>query len=57
MQEIPERPKFPIISLIYETDLRDRCKKCDSSLKRKWWFKVLGCVHPECEDYYEKNNV
>tara|TARA_R110002074_G_scaffold32309_10_gene90322 strand:+ start:11742 stop:11915 length:174 start_codon:yes stop_codon:yes gene_type:complete len=57
MQEIPERPKFPIISLTYETDLRDRCKKCDSSLKRKWWFKVLGCVHPECEDYYEKNNV
>lgn len=48
------RPTFPPMMFIREGDLRKKCEKCGSSLKRKMLFKVMGCESPECLNYYEK---
>jgi len=53
-----EKPKAPLNRLIYESDgvLNDFCKKCGSSLKRKFGiFKTKHCVQPECNNYWRKN--
>ncbi len=46
-----KKPKPPI-GRIYKEGT-DTCPKCSSSLVRKW-FKIVGCLQPECENYYKK---
>ena len=55
-------PKPPPIRLITEYSASGICPKCGSSLRRRFeWLgilfgigKVLGCIQPECENYYKK---
>ena len=52
----PLKPK-PSSSRIIKETLFGRvgyCKKCGSSLKTKWLFKFIGCIQPECENYYKR---
>ena len=51
-EKIPEKPKGYPLRIIQEGEVYI-CKKCGSSIKTKWFgFKKLGCIQPECEDYY-----
>lgn len=57
---IIERPVPPPIRLIMENSVSGICSTCGSSLQRKFkWLghlfgisKVLGCVQPQCSNYY-----
>ena len=53
-----KKPKWPLNRLIYESDggdLNTMCKKCGSSLKRKFGiFKTKHCIQPQCDNYYGK---
>ena len=46
-------PKFPLSSIEIDADLREKCGLCGSSLKRKWFSKVIGCYQPECTNYWQ----
>jgi len=49
-----DKPEWPHNSLIYEHSVTF-CNICGSSIKRKWGFLwKLGCIHPQCKDYYKK---
>ena len=49
-------PKPPLTRIIREGTIGD-CKKCGSTtIKRFIWFgKVMGCIQPDCENYYKRN--
>jgi len=48
-----KRPKPPPSRLIQEGN-SERCDKCGSSIKRKFiFFKRLGCIQPNCVNYYK----
>lgn len=55
----PEKPEMPkrlsMIRLIREGDLQKKCPECGSSLKWKFFGfgKSLGCIQPECSNYYK----
>ncbi len=49
-----KKPKGPIGSLIKDGDRREKCNECGSSLKRKFFGGVIGCLHPECKNYWRK---
>lgn len=51
--ETPKKPKPPLERLVYE-GIGLHCPLCESSLAKKW-FKIMGCVHPECSNYYKKS--
>jgi hypothetical protein len=59
-----ERPKPPCMRLIMDHSCSGICPKCGSSLQRRiGWLghifgigKVLGCIQPECENYYLRSN-
>ena len=55
-RNVPAPPKRPMRRIIVEGSI-SRCKKCGSSIKFGGflWLKNLGCIQPECENYYEKN--
>ncbi len=61
MKNIPEPPKFPL-SIIYMDPppmfgySGDRCPKCHSMIKLSRWFfgKKIGCIQPECSNYWKK---
>ena len=54
-----EKPKPPLCRVIREGTI-GTCPKCHSTEERKYnflgfsWGKVLGCINPECENYYDK---
>lgn len=50
----PDFPKPPIGRIISE-GMGGNCPKCHSSEKRAWFGlgKKLGCIQPECENYYK----
>ena len=48
----PRYPKPPMTRMIQDGNPYT-CRKCGSSLKRVFWL-LKGCIHPECEDYYDK---
>ena len=50
------RPKFPSSSIITEADIRKKCTICGSSLKRKHFFKVLGCCQSKCKNFLKNKN-
>jgi len=51
--QVPQEPKPPLGRILKEGTI-GTCKKCGSSLKYKWFFfKVGGCIQPECEDYWK----
>ena len=53
-RSLMEKPKWPIGSLIRESDLGPFCPKCYSSFKYKFWpFKSKYCIQPECENYWK----
>jgi hypothetical protein len=61
--KLPCRPKpyRPPILLIQENVYPTFCQYCKSSLKWKTflgrWFgigKTLGCINPECQNYFQK---
>lgn len=54
MREPPELPKPPIGMIIKDGSV-GRCVRCGSSTKWKWLFFNIGCIHPKCENYFEKN--
>lgn len=54
-----EKPKWPLNSKIYEGDFGS-CVKCGSSelrsvigIKSFGIGKVIGCIQPECDNYYK----
>ena len=53
-----DKPKPPL-SRICEEGVLELCKKCGSTIKRKYNFlffrfgKILGCIQPECENHCE----
>ena len=53
---VPAPPKPPLERVIQEGSYTF-CKKCGSSIKFGGflWLKKLGCIQPECENYYGKN--
>ena len=54
---VPSPPKFPLIIRAYEGDVRSKCPICESSQKRSgflWWKEVIGCIQPECSNYWKK---
>ena len=53
-EKIPEKPKASPVRILKEGGVHV-CSKCGSSIKTRWFgFKKLGCIQPECEDYYKK---
>lgn len=58
--KIPEPPKPPLTRLVKEGSL-GTCPKCHSSEQKKYDFGILsfgkkiGCINPECENYYGRN--
>ena len=55
-----KKPKPPL-ARIREEFIFEFCSKCGSTLKRNFNFfpfirfgKILGCLQPECENYYGK---
>ncbi len=42
--------------MIRETDMAKKCQIYGSSLRRKW-FKSIGCIQPECENYFGRKTV
>jgi len=55
MKNLPPLPKPPLGRIIREGTVGD-CPKCHSTTvkKFKWFGSILGCIHPECENYFEK---
>lgn len=53
---IPEPPKGPLSRIIKEGTC-GTCPKCKSTEVKRFGFfgKILGCIQPECENYYLKN--
>jgi hypothetical protein len=52
--KIPVKPKPPLIRMIQMGEI-NFCDKCHSSIKTKWLgFKKLGCIQPECDNYYKR---
>jgi len=55
-----EKPKLPINRLIIEGTI-GICPKCHSTEIRKHNFlflsfgKIIGCIHPKCENYYKNH--
>jgi len=51
----PDFPQRPMSRIIAE-GMDGSCPKCHSSEKRKYWLggKKIGCIQPECENYYKK---
>ena len=49
----PPKPK-PLCGRIIREGTIGTCPKCGSTEKRKWIIgKKLGCIQPECENYYK----
>jgi hypothetical protein len=48
--------KEPLIRIIEEGFEHTCCKKCGSTQRRRFYFfgKIIGCIQPECENYYDK---
>lgn len=36
---------------IMESDGGPFCKKCGSSLRKKWFIRTSKCINPQCENY------
>jgi hypothetical protein len=54
-----EKPKPPLCRVIREGTI-GTCPKCHSTEQKKHnfldfsWGKILGCINPDCENYYKK---
>ena len=54
-----EKPVRPMIRIIREGTIGS-CPKCHSTKEKRFgflffsWGKILGCINPECENYYLK---
>jgi hypothetical protein len=44
-------PKPPLTRFIKEGTI-GTCPKCHSTEKKRW-FKVVGCINPNCDNYYK----
>jgi hypothetical protein len=56
MYKLQDKPIPPPSRLIYESDgePKDLCKKCGSSLYRKFGiFKTSKCVQKECDNHFK----
>ena len=55
-----QKPLPPMAIIIREGTIGS-CPRCHSTEERKFnflgfsWGKKLGCINPECENYYLKN--
>lgn len=47
------KPLPPLSGLRTEYSIKF-CPKCSSSIKINWWFKELGCIQPQCDNYYKR---
>ena len=58
MKRIPPKPpiEWPPNELIKEGEFsrRDKCIYCGSSLHRKFFIFVDGCIQPKCKNYWNK---
>ena len=52
-----EKPKCPPGRIITEGFSTGFCSQCGSTIKRNWYFKNIGCIQPECENYYKTTQV
>lgn len=50
--EIPPPPKPPLTRVLCEHGSRYTCRFCQSSIKTNWYGKKLGCLQPECHNFY-----
>jgi len=47
-------PKPPLCRIVKEDESKI-CHLCKSSVKRNFFRKIIGCIQPECENYYLNN--
>jgi len=57
-KKVIKKPKEPLIRIIRNDSFYPACNLCHSTLQRKWsWKKFkyieLGCIQPQCENYYK----
>lgn len=54
-KKIPAPPKPPLSRMIRERTIGD-CPKCGSTTIKKWFGlgKSIGCIQPECDNYFKK---
>lgn len=52
-----KKPQFPVTQFVREGDSRKKCKVCGSSMERKWFVKEIGCISPECIDYWMRKQT
>jgi len=50
------KPRCPPGSIVIEGSFFV-CAKCKSSVKRNWFFKIVGCIQPECPNYYLRKKL
>jgi len=50
--------KRPVVRLIREGTIGS-CPECGSTEKRKYWVggKKIGCISPDCKNYYKNGNT
>jgi len=55
LDTVPSPPPFPLSRLIREGTIGD-CPKCGSTTDKTFFGfgKSIGCIQPECENYYKK---
>ena len=52
MKNIPKPPKRPMTRIIREGST-SFCPYCHSSIQKSFFGKKLGCIQPECKNYYK----
>jgi ssDNA-binding Zn-finger/Zn-ribbon topoisomerase 1 len=55
-KQLPSPPVRPMCRII-EEGTTGSCPKCHSTERRRFGIfggKKLGCINPECENYYKK---
>ena len=52
--KIPTPPKPPLARIIRTGTIGD-CPKCKSTTIKRFFFfgRSIGCIQPECENYYK----
>jgi len=59
--EVVNNPEWPLNTIIYEKDEiyppgdKVFCKNCGSSLKKKLFRRLKGCIQPKCINYWKNH--
>jgi len=49
------KPKRPLMRLLREGDIGEKCPHCGSSFHKIWWGlkKTNKCIKPNCANYFD----